>query len=304
MSWQVFQGLNIPASQGAPIKRRYSVTADVLSYQRCARQYGFFAARGYEPAHAVQIYYGTVIHQVLDRAHTHYKGLLDPTKQGTIPTDADIAQYFDEVERSLLARGVKAVGQAERNAALRRLQLFNTIEGPSLYPRVRDTEHRLQTDKGAYILHGTVDVLADNPAHLPGMGAEIWDYKGGHRPKPNSEDLRRYEFQMLVYAELYRERNGVYPVKVILYFLGELDASATSLVRPAGAILEVPLQPQRIQVALQTFGATVAQIEQSKATDAWAAPQPGQEPDKQTCDICDIRWNCPTVGQRYPMRLP
>lgn len=32
MSWQVFQGLNIPASQGAPIKRRYSVTADVLSY--------------------------------------------------------------------------------------------------------------------------------------------------------------------------------------------------------------------------------------------------------------------------------
>jgi PD-(D/E)XK nuclease superfamily len=53
---------------------------------------------------------------------------------------------------------------------------------------------------------------------------EIWDYKGGHRPRPNSQDLRRYEFQMLLYAELYRERNGVYPVKVILYFPSELDA--------------------------------------------------------------------------------
>jgi putative RecB family exonuclease len=308
MSWQNFQNLQIPLSSTTHVKRRYSVTSDVLSYQRCARQYGYFAVRGYEPSQSVQIYYGTLIHQVLDRAHAHYRGSIDPTTQGQIPTDQDIERYFNEVDSSLRARGISSVSgfrQArEREAALRRIQLFNQIEGSQLYPRIRDTEHRLQSDRGNYLLHGTVDVLADDPNWLPTMGAEIWDYKGGHRPNLNSEDYRRYEFQMLVYAELYRERNGLYPVKAILYFLGELDAAQTSLLRPSTALVEVPLQPARIQVALQTFGNTVTQIENSRATDTWTAPLPGQEPDQKTCDICDLRWNCPTVQSQYPMRYP
>ncbi len=301
---QVFNDLTIPASEPPSVRRRYSVTADVLSFQRCSRQYGFFAIRGYEPAYAVQIYYGTVIHQVLDRAHAHYRGLDDPNTAGQIPTDEDIANYFSEVNRALRARGVRAVRPAERDAALRRVQLFNRIEGPQLYPRVRDTEHRLQSDREDYLLHGTVDVLADDPNWLPGMEAEIWDYKGGNRPNLNDEDFRRYEFQMLVYAELYRERNGSYPSKAILYFLAELDDARETYVRPPKALVEVPLSPQRIQVALQTFNETVHEIEACQAAGHWPAPQPGYEPDEKTCDICDIRWNCPTVGHRYPMRYP
>jgi hypothetical protein len=276
----------------------------VLSFQRCSRQYGHFAVRGYEPAHTVQIYYGTVIHQVLDRAHAHYRGLIDPALQGKFPSDEDIQRYFEEVDQALSLRGIKAIRPAERNAALRRLQLFNRIEGPSLYPRVRDTEHRLQSDRGDYLLHGTVDVLADDPNWLPGMGAEIWDYKGGKRPNPNSENFRQYEFQMLVYAELYRERNGVYPTSAILYFLGELDSSATTLVRPASALVSVPLRQNRIVVALETFARTVGDIETCRVTNTWPSPGRGQEPEIQTCDICDIKWNCPSVGSRYPMRYP
>lgn len=301
---QVFRDLHIPLAQAAAIRRRYSVTADVLSFQRCPRQYGFFAIRGYEPAYTVQIYYGTVIHQVLDRAHSHFRGLDDPSTTGQIPTDQDIERYFNDVNRALRARGVRAVSTVERDAALSRLQLFNQIEAPQLYPRVRDTEHRLQSDRGDYLLHGTVDVLADDPHWLPGMEAEIWDYKGGHRPNLNSEDFRRYEFQMLVYAELYRERNGSYPSRAILYFLGELDEAESTGMRPPNALVDVPLNSQRIQVALETFGTTVQEIEECRATGQWPAPQPGQEPDVKTCDICDIRWNCPAVGHRYPMRYP
>lgn len=301
---QAFDSLRVPPSQPTAVRRRYSVTADVLSFQRCSRQYGFFAARGYEPAYTVQIYYGTVIHQVLDRAHAHFRGMEDPNTAGQIPTDQDIERYFNDVNRALRARGVRAVSIAERDAALRRLQLFNRIEAPQLYPRVRDTEHRLQSDREEYLLHGTVDVLADDPNWLPGMEAEIWDYKGGHRPNLNSQDFRRYEFQMLVYAELYRERNGSYPSRAILYFLGELDEAETTGVRPPTALVEVPLNPQRIQVALETFDATVQEIEACRGTGQWPAPQPGQEPDAKTCDICDIRWNCPAVGHRYPMRYP
>lgn len=308
MAWQKFQGLRTPVSQPPFLKRRYSVTADVLSFQRCKRQYGHFAVRGYEPAHAVQIYYGTLIHQVLDRAHAHHAGLINPETAGQIPTDQDIENYFKEVDTALRARGIRSVRsftqESERTAALRRLILFNQIEGPELYPRVRDTEHRLQSDRDDYLLHGTVDVLADMSGYLPGMGTEIWDYKGGHKPNRNSEDFRRYEFQMLVYAELYRERNGHYPEKAILYFLGELDALDDLSIRRSNALTAVRLDPNRIQTALKAFRDAVTEIEDCRLHDEWPAPQRDEEPDERTCDICDIRWNCPTRAGKYPMRYP
>ena len=306
MTWQNFQHLKVLTPPSTFLKRRYSVTADILSFQRCKRQYGYFAVRGYEPANAVQIYYGTLIHQVLDRAHAHYAGLMDPQTKDRIPTDQDIEQYFNEVDTALRVRGIRSVRSftqaSERAAALRRLKLFNQIEGPELYPRVRDTEHRLQSDREDYLLHGTVDVLADLPNWLPGMTAEIWDYKGGNRPDPYSQDFRRYEFQMLVYAELYRERNGDYPEKAVLYFLGELDAVEGASTRPSEALVDVPLDLQRIKIALDEFNETVTMIENCKLNADWPAPQIG--PDDETCDICDIRWNCPARTGKYPMRYP
>ena len=108
MTWHNFEGVRVPPSQPASLKRRYSVTADVLSFQRCSRQYGHFAVRGYTPAHSVQIYYGTLIHQVLDRAHAHYAGLRDPKTKDQIPTDRDIKYYFKEVDTALRARGIRS----------------------------------------------------------------------------------------------------------------------------------------------------------------------------------------------------
>ncbi len=308
MSWQKFQGLVLPNPQHIFIKRRYSVTSDVLSFQRCSRQYGHFAVRGYEPAHTVQIYYGTLIHQVLDRAHAHYAGLRDSRTKDQIPTDEDIEHFFTEVDTALRARGIRSVRAftqvSEREAALKRLILFNKIEGPELYPRVRDTEHRLQSDQGDYLLYGTVDVIANSPNWLPGMKAEIWDYKGGDRPNRNSDDFHRYEFQMLVYAELYRERNGEYPERAILYFLGELDEVADSPKRPEQALVDIPLKSRRIQTALETFKHTVHEIECCRLHDYWPTPQPQGGPGERTCNICDLRWNCTARTGKYPMRYP
>lgn len=309
MSWQNFQNLRVPQVTGAPVKHRYSVTTDILSFKRCRRQYGHFVVRGYEPAHAVQIYYGTLIHQVLDRAYMHYAGLRNKKTKGQIPTNEDIESYFDEVDNALRIRGIRSVRAfthaAEREAALRRLKKFNQIEGSNLYPRIKDTEHHLQSHQGDYLLHGTVDVLADVQDWLPGMTGEIWDYKGGHPPNDRySEEFRQYKFQMLVYAELYRERNGVYPEKAILYFLGALDAVKDVSTRPSDALIEVPLNKQEIQRALQDFTNTVKKIEDCRQKEEWPAPDAGLEPDANTCNICDIRWDCSARKDEYQMRYP
>jgi hypothetical protein len=300
--WQNFQSLQVEFTPPAQSRRRYSVTADILAYQQCSLQYAAFAVRRYEPALVVQLFYGTVIHQVLDKAHAHYRGELG-VPAGTLPTDADIDNYFTQVENALIARRIRAV-QSVREQAKNILKRFNSLEGPTLYPRIIDTECRLQADQGQFILHGNVDVLA--ASNVGGSSAvEIWDYKGANKPSVGDPDYQRYVFQMQVYADLYRQKVGTAPSKAILYFLNELAGHPQLTARPVNALLEVNLDPSAVQQALQSFGQTVQQIEGCRATRIW--PNPSIAPPEKTCSACDLRWNCiaaSSFGRTYPLLYP
>ncbi|MCY4654901.1 MAG: PD-(D/E)XK nuclease family protein [Dehalococcoidia bacterium] len=285
--WQNFQSLSVKKDDPSQSRRRYSVTADILAYQQCSIQYGAFAARQYEPALAVQLFYGTIVHQVLDRAHSHYRGELG-APQGILPTDADIESYFIQVENALRARKIRAV-QNVRDQALKVLQRFNSLEGPSLYPRVITTECRLQTNQSSYILHGNVDVLAYSDT-MQDDQVEIWDYKGAWKPSLGDPEYQRYLFQMQVYADLYRQQTGITPTKAVLYFLNELALDPAPQVRPVNALIEVTLDPTSVLQALQSFENTVQEIEDCRRKQKW--PEPVDDPGQPTCDACDLRWNC------------
>jgi PD-(D/E)XK nuclease superfamily protein len=299
--WQHFRDLQLTHNPPARTRRRYSVTADILAYQQCSIQYGAFVARRYEPALVVQLFYGTIIHQVLDRAHAHFRGELG-VPPGTIPTDAEIDNYFTEVENALIARRIRAV-QSVRDQAKTILKRFNSLEGPTLYPRIIDTECRLQADQGQYILHGNVDVLVASDGG--GNAVEIWDYKGAYKPSLNDPDYQRYIFQMQVYADLYRQKTQHAPTKAVLYFLNELSGDFPPQTRPVNALLEVSLDPVEVQQALLSFGQTVQQIEGCRAVRNW--PDPAVAPALTTCNACDLRWNCSAAsrfGRDYPMLHP
>jgi len=314
MSWRAFRQVQIQERERRRLKEKYSATGDIIAYLICPRQYGFFKIRKYQPAHLVQIWYGTIIHQVLDKFHMHYKGLLDPATSGQIPTDDDVERYFMAVENSLLTKGVRPINRAVRDTALKVLKIFNRIEARTLYPQVIDTECKFSSDRRNYILEGRVDVLRDvsSSGRTPSGYApvEIWDYKGTHFPDTQSaEGQRKFErfiFQMLVYAELYREKYGDYPVKGVLYFMNELYTDPEPISRPSQAIYEIdfrdPLNLRRIQEAMNMFDSTVENIERDKERDRWNPPQ--EPPDDETCDICDLRWSCPLRRDNYPMRYP
>ena len=299
--WQNFQSLNIRQDNVPRIRRRYSVTADILAYQQCSIQYGAFAVRRYEPALVVQLFYGTIIHQVLDRAHAHFRGELGAPKE-TLPTNDDIEEYFMEVENALVTRRIRAV-QSVRDQALGILQRFNSLEGPELYPRIIDTECRLQADQGQYVLHGNVDVLADSDVDEDNS-VEIWDYKGAAKPSQGDPEYQRYVFQMQVYSDLYRQKTGKTPTKAILYFLNELTGPVPTR-RPVNALLEVDLDPESVQEALNSFGQTVKKIETCREERQW--PNPEIAPSQQTCNACDLRWNCEAAaefGREYQLIYP
>lgn len=302
MPWRNFQGLQVQPSPPSNIKRRYSVTVDILAYQRCPIQYGTFRVRKYEPALAVQLFYGTIIHQVLDRAHMHYRGIIGPQQPGAFPGEQDIENYFQEVENSLRARRIRAVNQV-RDQALEVLKRFNCLEGPTLYPRILDTECRLQADQGTYILHGNVDVLA--VAEGQPDAVEIWDYKGTERPSRRDPSYQQYVFQMQVYAELYRRRTGQTPRRAILYFLNELAGPTPPSTRPRDAILEVTIDQIQVNQAIDNFNATVRDIEHCRNCGTW--PSPTLTPLEKTCDACDLRWNCDAArsfGRNYNLIYP
>jgi len=295
-----------------PPRPRFSLTSDIIGFRKCRRQYGFFGQDGFVPAQAVQIFFGQIIHQVLDRCHRHYSGLFGYPK-GTMPTSADIDNYFAEVEQALRAHGVRPASPIVAEQAKQVLNTFNSLEGPVLYPRVIDTEYRLESERNNYILRGVVDVLA---ADQHGE-AEIWDYKGTDMPPLSSSSLRDYEWQMSVYAELYKVKTGKYPARAVLYFLNELKvkpADPQLTKRPLRAVhvvdfnragIEANGMPTLVKQGLDAFDLTASDIQSCKHNQSWPAPSLSDAPDEKTCDICDIRWNCGThpVG-KYKPRMP
>lgn len=300
--WQNYTSVNVPPAPPGVVRPRFSLTSDILSFRRCSRQYGYFGNDGFVPAQATQIFYGTIIHQVLDRCHRHFWGMMEQP-YGTMPSDADIDVYFNDVQNALRSHGVRPASPDVAAKALRVLKLFNRVEGSALYPLIRDTEFRLESERKDYLLRGVVDVLARNP-NSPDDPAqmEIWDYKGTRFPDLSSPELRDYRWQMCVYAELYRVREGVYPARAILYFLNELDLTPEPVSRPLRAVYEVPFTPEVVQEALSEFDATAQSIISCQTTNQW--PLPGDAPAKETCDICDIRWNCPRPSPSYAVRMP
>ncbi len=328
-----FMGVSVSSPHTPTIKRRYSVTSDVVGFRRCARQYGAFRIHNYAPAYQTQLYFGTIIHQVLDRCHIHYHGGVNPSTKGSLPDDglilnnseivdyfdevrdaervkssmptapSDIISYFIEVENGLKSRGIRAITRDLRLQAVRILQYFNALEGPVLYPRVIDTEYRLQADRNTHILRGVVDLLVDTSSHTGDPAdCEIWDYKGTSYLKLTADDLKTYKFQMLVYAWLYEQKHGVRPRQANLYFLNELDGKTPPKKRPINALLSVDLESYAIKEAVDQFTQTVTEIEQARKLDQWPPAKPGTISEVQDCAICDLRWDCstPTVKLRYP----
>jgi len=307
--WENFVDVYVKEDSTSQVKRRYSVTGDILSYKRCPRLYSSQAERGFSPAQPSQRYFGTIIHEVLDKAHIYYAGKLDPKFKDKVPDDDTITLFFNQVDNALRAHGIRPFSPKLSLYVLDLIKKFNRIEGPSLYPRVIDTEYRLQNDQGDYILHGVVDVLASNTkATDPTRKIEIWDYKGMKRPKDSTTFGKRiladYTYQMQVYAMLYKFRSGSYPSKAVIYFVGELkDANLTSA--PRSAVMEIKLDPNEMKHALDDFDLTVKKIQDSRTLNKWDPPDDGSvTAGKETCDACDIRFSCPVEKNKYKPKYP
>lgn len=275
-----FAGGSVGPHTSVGLKRRYSITGDVLAYRRCKRQYGYYNELDFAPNHVTQLFFGRVVHETLDKAHRHYAGEIEGADEGTIPTDDDIETYFREVSEALKTRNIYPMSRDAEETALDYLQRFNREEGPKLYPRVVDTEHRLQSNRDEFILEGVVDVLVG----AVDEAAEIWDYKAGQRPDGDRE-LNDYRAQLNTYAELYRYQSGEYPGRGVIYFLGEENRE--------DAMFDIEFSEDTVEDSISDFERTVGEIEMDRDQGNWFDMTPADAPSTATCVECDVKWNCP-----------
>jgi putative RecB family exonuclease len=55
----------------------------------------------------------------------------------------------------------------------------------------------------------------------------------------------------------------------------------------------------KIKDAIEDFSNTVKKIEYCKENNNWSVEE---KPDKETCDVCDLRWSCPAVKGKYKIK--
>jgi DNA helicase-2/ATP-dependent DNA helicase PcrA len=304
----LLSGWTVPTASKTVHIRKYSTTGDILSYKRCRRQYGFFGVRGFSSATATQRYFGTLVHDVLDRINRDYR--LQPARG--LPDEAQIDDLVAEAHERLIQSGVRPYNaRQQRKQAAKLIFRFVSSVGPHFFRHVRQTEYRLeralQTHTGRdYVLDGIVDVLSGSVSHALQLNVstdpddvEIWDYKSGRMPRKDSQELTDYTYQMRVYAELYRQQAGAYPARCVLVFVGELgddrwwELSSGVARKFPDLFYIVQPNPSHIKKAIGDFHHTVELIEAEREapfSQQWAPPS--HEVDTATCEACEIRYSC------------
>jgi len=263
------------------VKERYTVTGDLISYSICPRQYGLYKHYGFAPSNPTQEWFGSAVHRFLKKIHSIY------AKEKRIVKVSEVEEMFSKVENALEAEGRTPSSPKAREKVLKVLKAFVEKVAPTFVPRICESELRLVKELPHFILYGIVDALLSTSDGK----YEIWDYKGMNRPVPSSpwgkKKLDFYRKQMFVYGYLFKERNGSYPERAVLFFMNEL-------VRGGNPYLEVDFTSEEVQREVEKFikefGEVVKKIEKSKRSGRWELPA---KIDLATCRQCDFRWDCP-----------
>jgi hypothetical protein len=316
----------IPPFEEAQARLILSLTGDVLSFERCPRQYGFQKIRGYSAARATQEFIGTFAHRCLERAVTFHRNHRVP------PDNAEMARLMGDVKDLLKDQRRRPHSwKIVEQIGLRLMRLNRTFADRGVYERVLDTERALQSGMPDFVLEGRVDVIQHGDDAI-----ELWDYKAMRDPRRTllssndlerraaTKNLRNYELQLRLYAHLHEQAYGVRPTDCRLLFLNEIqlpkkdldtswhdyepDALAESEWNDAveqrrgddpGLFFSIDLNEGAVEEAVNSFCKVGQKILEYRESDHWPAPEVENLPDKGTCDACDFRWSCPSACQAH-----
>ncbi len=133
----------------------YSLTGDVLSYQRCGLQYRYYNGSALPPSRPVQMWVGEFTHGVFEESYRYWKekspSFPFPSNPTPRPRPAnppvrvpyDIGEFGDRVEARLAASGTNSRSRVIRELAYDRMEAALNLLGPLLFPLITAAEQRI-----------------------------------------------------------------------------------------------------------------------------------------------------------------
>ena len=197
----------------------YSLTGDILSFQRCGLQYRYYNGSSLPPSRPVQMWVGEFVHGVMEESYRywneHHPAFPWPSNPTPVPPpaqpqqrlDHDIGALGDRVEARLAAGGRRPRSRVARDTAYQRVEAAVNLLGPLLFPLITSAEERISGTRdmpiagaaGAprrgdrYELTGVVDVISsvvvgENGANTGQLDASLHGtrhaaLRGRHRSK-------------------------------------------------------------------------------------------------------------------------
>jgi hypothetical protein len=144
----------------------YSLTGDILSFQRCALQYRYYNGSSLPPSRPVQMWTGEFVHGVLEEAYRHWQihqpPFPWPCNQTPLPLPPvplnraphDIGVLGDLVETRLATGGKRPRSNAARDSAYSRVAAAINILAPHLFPLITAAERRISGTREMPLLPG------------------------------------------------------------------------------------------------------------------------------------------------------
>lgn len=162
----------------------YSLTGDLLSYERCRLLYRYQNGSSLPPSRPVQLWFGEFLHGTLELAFRFWEEHRQdypfpwPCKQREWRAPEpdwganDIGRLADLVESALRQQGKQARSADARNSGYRRVALAINQLGPHLFPLIASAEKKVIGTRPVpiskltlrcsnYEVHGVIDVLTN-----------------------------------------------------------------------------------------------------------------------------------------------
>ena len=165
----------------------YSLTGDILAFQRCGLQYRYYNRSALPPSRPVQLWTGEFVHGVMEEAFLYWRTHLTPFPWPCHKTPwpapstklsrakYDLGELGDQVEARLLATGKIPRSSVARDAAYRRVDAAIQKLAPHLFPLISSVEEKVSSTRAMpqvqgqpgqarrgdrYELTGRVDVIS------------------------------------------------------------------------------------------------------------------------------------------------
>ncbi len=260
--------LEAAEQRDSDLRKTYSFTADILTYESCPMQYKFFCELEFPKTSSQMTFLGKLVHATIEDIH---KAVLNQ-EAGKI-TEPKIAEWFSENYERLSRSELAYLNDAAKRAAFGQVMHYVNLQGND-WSGIVMAEAEVNLVREEYILEGKIDLVRIRD----GM-AEIIDFKSGTKPNMNIssdrgrlEDCRR---QVNVYAYLAAHALGLGVSGMKLYYTGEKGTNPE---------IVYPYDEEEAEKVVKVFDEVVGKIQ--------GVDFEHRTDDIETCGECPFRYHC------------